>query len=388
MIEITDAKKDKLHELSLEHFNKVKANCPYVDIEEEEYNKIIVKYAEYAAFVASAEKRATKDRDGYIYRFLSGFIGEYGFSKYLGVSHKFKGSYPGGSFTNDAVDLGYLGLNMGIKSSQVGGIVKVGFKERFAQIICQYKWLSEPILTSDFEVKERKYIRVYFMGILKPEYIPMYCNRDYLDDKAVLDKGSKGGFFEFDKLVKFSKENIAKYKSKVQVDNFLTNGMSELAVNIVKNSCILLEKEVGWELVAQPFPPLENDAFKFHKANKEFKYMLPKDQEAFLEILSKRVIIGYGVAGYLHTLQDRYTGDKEFNLRYIDLDDIIRMYNLEDSAMVSAQWVNKLYAWIDYVSKFVDVPRERGEDYNTWHHRLCIAYMETMYKKLKDKKVA
>ena len=129
----------------------------------------------------------------------------------------------------------------------------------------------------------------------------------------------------------------------------------------------------------------------YHIINKDFRGVSPEDQEAFFEILSKRIVIGYGITGYLNTLQDRYTGEKEFNIYYIDLDDIIRKSGpngLEVSAKISAAWVNRLYAWIDYLKEQNNLPKSRTEDFYDWHYRLCIDYIESMYKKFKSNKVA
>lgn len=385
MYELTMEKIQELQNLSLEHFNKAKVNCPFIDLNEED-EKEIDRLAKYAAEVAAEEDRMQKDSNAFYNRFYSGFVGEFAVSKYFGVTKLFKGCYPGGSYTNDAVDLGYLGLNMGIKCSKVGSVVKVAFKERFPQIICQYKKLSEWK-----DNREVSYIRVYFMGILKPEYIEFYCKRDYIDDINVLKKGSKGGFFEFEKLVPFSKEALSQYKSKVRIHNYLANGLSEMAVNLAKTSCIYFEKEKGYEVCAKPMPAIEGSKFKYHIMNKDFRGISAEDQEAFFEILSKRIVVGYGITGYLNTLQDRYTGEKEFNIYYIDLDDIIRKSGpngLEVSAKISAAWVNRLYAWIDYLKEQNNLPKSRTEDFYDWHYRLCIDYIESMYKKFKSNKVA
>lgn len=371
---------DRIRSECILHFNLVKKHCPYIDLSEIELNRIR-NFAKFAAMSGAVEERQHKDSDGFEQRFMIGFIGEYAISKYLGYRYLFKGSYPGGSFANNFADLSYLGYGVGIKSSRVGRSVKIGFKEEQVQLICQYEELSNVTLDG-----YKRYIRVYFMGFLKPEYINQYCLWDNVEEGNLKSKGTKGGFYNFEKLIPFTIERLKGYAFNVDVKNYLYNNYNSNILGIVEDNCIYMEKEKGYELAIIPKPSIEGSAFKYYTVTTDFSRENVERQDEILNILSQRVVIGYGIAGYLHMLQNAYNGSNKYDIMYIDLDDIIRMYNLEDSAKLNSTWVNRLYAWRDYFKKYVSVERKSNEYHYDYHFRIVMAFLKVALEYLNRRK--
>ena len=100
------------------------------------------------------------------------------------------------------------------------------------------------------------------------------------------------------------------------------------------------------------------------------------EQEKVLEILSQKIVVGFGVSGYLHKLQGCYVGNKEYDIKYIELNDVIAMHNFEDSVEVACEWINRLYSWVDYYKKYTDVQKSYDENWYSWHHKLTISFLE------------
>lgn len=358
-----------LREECITHFNLAKNSCSYVDLSKEECN-IISNFATAAAKAVMTEEKQKQINETTYKRFYTAFLGKYAVAKYLGCPYKFKGDFPGGSYTNKIDELSFLGYKIGIKCSHVGRTIKINFNNKYIQLICQYKELSEAGL--DYE---KHYTRVYIMGFLKPEDISKFCKKEYIEEESVRNRGTKGGFFEFEKLTPFSLAILEDNKYSVKVNNFIYKELTEDIVNIVKKSCNFMEKLKGYDLGLIPFSETENGSLDF-TFNTDFQKETLEEQEKVLETLSQKIVVGFGVSGYLHKLQGCYVGNKEYDIKYIELNDVIAMHNFEDSVEVACEWINRLYSWVDYYKKYTDVQKSYDENWYSWHHKLTISFLE------------
>ena len=136
-----------------------------------------------------------------------------------------------------------------------------------------------------------------------------------------------------------------------------------------------MEKLKGYDLGLIPFSETENGSLDF-TFNTDFQNETLEEQEKVLEILSQKIVVGFGVSGYLHKLQGCYVGNKEYDIKYIELNDVIAMHNFEDSVEVACEWINRLYSWVDYYKKYTDVQKSYDENWYSWHHKLTISFLE------------
>lgn len=360
---------DWIRVLCEKNFSKVVKNCPYVDLSSEECFKIS-KLAENASLSAKEEKVQKKDNENFEGRFFAGYVGEYAVNKYFGYIGKFKASYAGGSYSNTIADLSHLNLNVGIKTSRVGRSIKVNRDCNETQLICQYKEYTQ--MTSE---GENSFIRVYLVGFLRPEYISIYCKRDYVDNPKL--RYSKIAFVDFDKLLPFNEESLKKYMYNVKIENLSDRFGSKDSYSRINRTCLYMEKKYGYNMEIMGVPCIKNSPYRYRRFHNTFNKGVDsiEFQEEILSALSSDIVIGYGIGGYLHKLQANYKGNKEFKIKYVDLHDLFYNGNPNFAAKMSALWVNDLYVWSDYLEDnyYVEVNEKERKTFRRF--RLCKEFL-------------
>ena len=73
---------------------------------------------------------------------------------------------------------------------------------------------------------------------------------------------------------------------------------------------------------------------------KDLKLSVSK-QEELLKLLSDRILVGYGIGGFIHLLQKAYDGDNKYNLNYIDINTFLREYDKVSADEVAINWCAK-----------------------------------------------
>lgn len=348
-----------------EKFNICRPNCKIVKISEIEYDEL-KGYAKEIASIAKVENRKLKDKDGLYSRFLSGLIGEYAIGKYLGRLDLFNAYSAGGSYGNNHADCLCYNYKIGVKTSYLGRTIKLNRNSSTSQIICQY--------TKNMVYGEDGLV-VFICGILPLEYIKFYGKLEYIEDEDLRKSGTKLGFFDFDRLIPFDLEILnTEYSINVKSYNLINDVFKVSDLFDEKTEFVYMEKKSWYFIEFLPCPIIEDDDFLFYRLSSDFKDT-PNELEKVLDRTQGRIVIGFGITGYIHILQEMYNGNKKYNINFLDIWDIMLRENRESATYLNEKWINSITVWEDFLTERFRFFNDENKSILKYHFNLCVIYL-------------
>lgn len=164
---------------------KCKNNMKYIHFTSKELEKID-SFTNQIIQVKQQEKHHKIDNNNEYKRFSTGIMGEYAVEKLLG--YPFVDWSVGDSVDYNVADLNALGLNIGIKTVEIGKYPIIHKKAERPEIICI----------------KRKNDLIIICGLATVEVLNTYQDTNLILSSALRRKGTKTGFYGFEHLIGFS----------------------------------------------------------------------------------------------------------------------------------------------------------------------------------------
>ncbi len=140
------------------------------------------------------------DNNSHYKRYYTGTLGELALEKYLGVANIVDWTI-GDSNDYHAADLRKLKLNVGVKTVDYGSFPLI-FKISHSAEIIMIKW-------------EKRH--VYICGLASKDILNKYQSINLVNDRRIIERGTKTGFYGFQHLKTFN--NIDELKKLLNANN-------------------------------------------------------------------------------------------------------------------------------------------------------------------------
>ena len=326
-------------------FNKIKCDKVCIDITVREfYNKIQprITYSKNEYEIASWQHEDNERAD---LRFRDGYIGEYAVLKLMFGNVENFYSFPGGNYANAISDLASYGFNVGVKCSRFGKSVLVPKKMNGPEIICNYEKIEKEFYDIDDVI-----YKVYVLGYVTQEEVSKLGKIEYVESENCQEVGVKVGICDFDKILFFDSDFIESFKKLLYANIFNVKVMDVSSQLFLNENLEKLEKKFNYvlmkdgDLYIYKFPEYLKDN-NFTICPKKFEItdlkLSVSKQEELLKLLSDRILVGYGIGGFIHLLQKAYDGDNKYNLNYIDINTFLREYDKVSADEVAINWCAK-----------------------------------------------
>ena len=172
---------------------KCKNNMIYVEFSPEEIQKID-NFVTQVIQAKQQERHHKIDNKNEYKRFFTGMMGEYAVEKTLG--QKFVDWSIGESTNYNMADLNALGINVGIKTVEIGKYPIIHKEAKRPEIIC---------------IKRRDNL-IIICGLATIEVLNTYQDINLVLSPYLKRRGTKTGFYGFEHLINFSNlEDLKKY---------------------------------------------------------------------------------------------------------------------------------------------------------------------------------